>query len=88
MSSYNILECPVRKCNVKFKSQHYTDKIPHLETHSQYELADALSSVFVQISWSQTMATETIDAMETLLPIKGTGENNDEIKERGFSNDN
>ena len=65
MSETNI--CPLKKCSYEFKSSHYTDKIPHLETHSVKELSNMVSSLLFSRNWSAKMAEEIISSCETIV---------------------
>ncbi len=59
-------ECPSITCNLKFKSEHYTHVIPHLETHTIKELTSMVHSLLIKLSWASTMGDEIISKAETL----------------------
>jgi len=61
-------KCPVqirndKRCDFVFPSTHYTDREPHLRTHTLRDVARSLFCILGDVSWYQTMAKEASQAL-------------------------
>lgn len=58
--------CPVEGCRFEFLDSHYTSREPHLQAHTNKQLARAIQRLLGRREWADTMAREIIESCKTL----------------------